>query len=306
MKKIICFITVLTMLTTMIGCSKRSSEGFTEDSKSVSSEESKPPLTGESESALSEESESASSEESESASSEESESALSEESESALTEESKSDPSNESTSTDSSKSKTEGSDITDFIDAAATSEDNVAKLNQWVKTARYATEDKTYHTVYVRITKVTTQTNDSAYVQSAIDLHNTNSYDFQQIDTSTLELPSDIELCILDYEVFVPADFPSADYGIVEPNISFSQSNIGGGGFPSADGTSTYIGLGAYTEDLSTEKDPEYQPGNTYKLRGLYTMVKDYENYVLNFTTYPEGTVDTSADIMYDVYFSRK
>lgn len=198
-------------------------------------------------------------------------------------------------------------DISSAIDASTTTDTAPIPFGQWAKTARYATEDKTYHTVYVRVTKVTTSSDDAEYVQSAIDLHNTNSYDFSQIDVNTLQLPSDVELCVLDYEVFVPEEFPGPDYGIVEPNMSFSQENIGGGGIPSADGTSTYIGMGSNSEDLATEKEPTYQPGNTYAFRSLFTMVKGYTDYVFEFTSYPDGTGENpETGAMYHAYFANK
>ncbi|MDD4851413.1 MAG: hypothetical protein PHO10_12055, partial [Gemmiger sp.] len=142
--------------------------------------------------------------------------------------------------------------------------------------------------------------------QAAIDLHNASSYDFQQIDLSQTKLPEDVELCVLDYEVFVPAEFPGQDYGINEPSMRFAQSNIGGGGIPTADGTSTYIGLGGNTEKLALEKDGTYQPGNTYPMRSVYTMVKGYTGYVFDFTSYPDGTEDVSAADMYYAYFGNQ
>ena len=196
--------------------------------------------------------------------------------------------------------------IASAADATATSDTQPVPLGQWAKTARYATEDKTYHTVYVRVNRVTTSTADAAYIQSAVALHNASSSDFMQIDVNEMELPDDVELCVVDYEVYVPADFPAPDYGIVEPTMSFSQSNIGGGGIPSADGTSTYVGLGSNTEELAMEEDPTYQPGNTYAFRSLFTMVKGYTDYVLEFTSYPDGTKETSADVMYHAYFANK
>lgn len=197
-------------------------------------------------------------------------------------------------------------DIADAIDAAATTETEAVPLGQWARTARYATEDKTYHTVYVRITKVTTATEDEAYILGAVEQHNACSSDYSQIDLSTYELPEDVELCVFDYEVYVPAEFPGPDYGIVEPSMDFSQSNIGGGGIPAADGTSVYIGLGSNTRDLALEADPTYQPGNTYAFRGLFTMVKGYTDYVFELTSYPDGTAETSADVMYYAYFANK
>ncbi len=199
-----------------------------------------------------------------------------------------------------------GADISSAIDASTTSDTEPVPLGQWAKTARYATEDETYLTVYVRITNVTTATDDADYIQTSVDQHNANGYDFSQIDLASLELPSDVELCVMDYEIYIPEEFPSPEYGLSEPTIMFSESNIGGGGIPSADGTSTYIGLGSNTEDLTLEADATYAPGNTYSFRRLYTMVKGYTDYVFEFTSYPDGTVETSADIMYYAYFANK
>lgn len=197
-------------------------------------------------------------------------------------------------------------DVSGAVDASTTTETSAVPLGQWAKTARYATEDDTYHTVYVRLNKVTTASQDEAYVQSAIELHNSCSSDFRQIDVSTFNLPDDVELCVLDYEVFVPAEFPGPDYGIVEPSLDFSESNIGGGGIPAADGSSVYIGLGSNTQDLALAEDPTYQPGNTYAFRCLFTMVKGYTDYVFEITSYPDGTTETSVDVMYYAYFANK
>ena len=93
-------------------------------------------------------------------------------------------------------------DVSGAVDASTTTETSAVPLGQWAKTARYATEDDTYHTVYVRLNKVTTASQDEAYVQSAIELHNSCSSDFRQIDVSTFNLPDDVELCVLDYEAF--------------------------------------------------------------------------------------------------------
>ena len=61
----------------------------------------------------------------------------------------------------------------------------------------------------------------------------------------------------MEYEVYVPEDFPSDEWGIISPDVNYSASNKGGGGIPSADGASTYIGMGGTTE-LLTQKKNEY------------------------------------------------
>lgn len=195
-------------------------------------------------------------------------------------------------------------DFASAVDGSKTSDTDPVPFGEWGKATMYAVEDETYHTIYVRVNKVTTATDDESYIQSAIDLHNESSSDFSQIDVSTLNLPSDVELCVMDYEIAIPAEFPSPEHGLTEPHLMFSEDNIGGGGIPAADGASTYIGLGTNNEDLALEADPEYAPGNTYAFRTLFTMVKGYQDYVFEFTAYPDGTKETSADVMYSVYLA--
>lgn len=56
------------------------------------------------------------------------------------------------------------------------------------------------------------------------------------------------------------------------------------------------------------EPDKTYEPGNTYSFRTLFTMVKGYEDYVFEMTSYPDGTLSdqTSGDNLYYVYFANK
>lgn len=189
---------------------------------------------------------------------------------------------------DSQVAEPTSGDVKDAVEGKSTSDENPAKMNQWVKTAIYSATDKVYHTIYTRVTKVTTQSKDSAYIDDAIKLNNDLST-YRKIDVSKIKVPSDAELCVMEYEVMVPSDYPKNDWGITKPDISYSTANIGGGGIPSADGTTTYIGMGSMTS-LETEKDAKYDVGNTYKFRELYIMVKGYENYVFKFSEIPAGT----------------
>lgn len=215
-----------------------------------------------------------------------------------------SEESSEESAAESNSSDT-NADVKDAIDATKTSETDAAKLGQWVKTSRYSATDSTYHTVYARVVKVKTESDDADYVKKAIE-ENNKLDGYYQIDKDELKIPSDCELCVMEYEVYVPSDFPTQDWGITTPDISFSVSNIGGGGIPSADGASTYIGLSSLTS-LRTEEskkiDGKYQVGGTYTFRELYVMVKGYKDYEFSAYTYPEGTKDTAdAESFYEYH----
>lgn len=227
------------------------------------------------------------------------------------TSESASETSEESETAETSSSTNGSADISDAIDGSTTSDESAIPLGQWAAVTNYATADETYHTIYVRATKVTSYSEDEAYIQEAIDLNNENASDWGQIDLEDYTLPDDVEWCVLDYEVYVPDDFPSAldDGSINEPSMSLSATNIGGGGVPSNDGASSYIGLGSNKEDLETyTSDEVFMPGSTYTFKMLFAMVTGYQDYVFDMTTYYDGTTsdEASTDTMYHVYFANQ
>lgn len=191
--------------------------------------------------------------------------------------------------------------VSDAIDSKQTTNTSPAPLNKWVKTTRYATEDRTYHTVYVRINKVTTMSENANYVNQAIQQN--NQFSSRKIDVNQLKLPADVELCVFDYEVMVPKNFPAPEYGMIEPDINFSAKNITGGGIPSVDGTHTYIGMGSVTKMKVRDTDAKYYPGNTYKMRGCFSMVKGFKDYVFESVSYEEGQ-ETKVETMFKGYLS--
>lgn len=204
--------------------------------------------------------------------------------------------SNEKDDDNQSSSGSANTNVSDAVDMTNTTITSPAPLNKWVKTTRYATEDKVYHTVYVRINKVTTMSEDANYVNQAIQQH--NQFGTRKIDVNQMKLPSDVELCVFDYEVMVPKEFPAPDYGMVEPDISFTAKNVKGGGVPSADGTQTYIGLGSVTEMKVRSDEEKFYPGNTYKMRGCFSMVKGFKDYAFEATAYPEGQSTSGGTLL--------
>ncbi len=200
----------------------------------------------------------------------------------------------------------EAPDLSQARDASSSSEEDPVPLGTWAKTAIYATQDSTYHTVYVRIVRVTTQSEDENYVQTAIEANNGYGDETDRIDPAEMDIEEDAELVVLDYEVYVPEDFPTPSYGITEPKIYFTLRNIGGGGFPNLDGTDVYLSMGNSQEMVVREAGSVYEPGHTYGERCIYSMVKGYTDYQATYSSYPDGTSsdETSADIMYTAYQS--
>lgn len=177
-----------------------------------------------------------------------------------------------------------------------------APLGQAVDIAVYATDDKTYHKVSMVVDKVTTQAQDSAYITSCIDQHNSVvEYDFQEVTLKGVDIPADIEFCIVDYTIVVPGDFPGGEFGIGTLGQPLYAKGMSGAGISTTGGT--YVGLGQVTE-LLVENVGQYQPGETYKLRGVFAMVKDYEEYAFDLTTYHDG--DPSGAPIVHAYFASR
>ena len=178
-------------------------------------------------------------------------------------------------------------------------------IGTYMELSAYSTEDKKYHTVYVKLDKVTSETEDVAYVQKAIDEHNAESTDYGAINKADMNLPDDIELNVIDYEVMIPEDFPSPEYGMPAPNVDFSADNPEGGGIPSNNGGAVYLALGIGEEMLSKgDAERDFLPGNSYKQRAYFMMVKGYEDYVLKVSAFKAGSDGTATGDMSTAYFA--
>lgn len=194
----------------------------------------------------------------------------------------------------------------DAMDPASTSAENPAPLGQWVNFGFYTTADSKYHDLQVRVIRVFTYSENPDVIDGAIALNNSLN-EYSQVDTSDLNLPSDVELALVQYEVNIPSDFPVGDYGLFDLNLYMNAKNPEGGGIPSADGSSSYIGLGSTTY-LTTEdfgdSDMNFEAGKTYTAYAFFAMVQGYRDYVFEATTYPDGTGEASSDSIIYVYFA--
>ncbi len=214
------------------------------------------------------------------------------------------DTTEEETTEEETEANASSGDI-DAVDGSSSTEENPIALGEWCNVALYSAVDQAYHNVQIRITKVTTTTEDPDYIQDCIDTNNKYASEYYQFTVDDLDLPSDCELCVFEYEMNIPSDFPVAEYGLSLPTVLISVSNISGGGIPNAEGTATYIGLST-TYSLETGEEIEYEVGNTYQFKKYFAMVQGYEDYVFETYNYPDGTTDTSdAEFIYAYFASR-
>ncbi len=185
-------------------------------------------------------------------------------------------------------------DFTAATDAATTSVDQAVPLGEWAQTAIYSVQDETYRAVYVRVVKVTTQSLNAEYVDSVIQTNNIYGQEEDQVDPDEMEIEETSELVVVDYDVYIPEDFPAPGYGMPEPKLILSTREIG------------ESGMGLTTQLVVRDATETYRAGSTYRERSLYTMKRGKTNYVIAYSTYPVGTPgdETSADNMYTAYHS--
>lgn len=212
----------------------------------------------------------------------------------------------EAAQTDTASADEPGASPQTAIDPEDTAQEKPAPLGTWVNFAVYSTADSAYHNLQMRIRRCYTYSENPDVIDGAIALNNSLD-EYSTIDTSDLKLPSDVELALVQYEVSIPADFPAGDYGLYDLDVYLYAQAPDGGGIPSADGASSYIGLGSTTY-LKTENfgdsNTNFMPGNTYTAYALYEMVQGYKDYEFYATTYPDGTKDTSGDLLIYTYFA--
>lgn len=192
-------------------------------------------------------------------------------------------------------------DLGKAVKAADTKLEKPAALGQWVEMTQKSLEDFKYHTAYVKVTKVTSASEDKKYVNSCIAENNKNGSNVEQIDVSKMRMPDDVEVTIVDYDIYIPGEFPESSYGISEPKVEFKAKSLTGGGFPATDGKHQYLGMGNVGHIMMPE-DAKYEAGRTYSFKGYFAMVKGYKNFVMNCALYPDGG-DTSSKTS-DVFFA--
>ncbi len=200
-------------------------------------------------------------------------------------------------------------DVSNAVDFTEAQDPNKPlPFGTYMKANIYSTEDRKYHPVYVKLNKITSESEDAAHVQKALDENNAEGYDFDAVTKEALNLPDDLEINVIDYEVAVPKEFPVSEHGgVTGINISFSARSIEGGGVPTGDGGASYIGLGVAEKLLSPgDREKTFMPGNTYQLRAYFVMVKGFKDYLIEAKTYPEGSDGTEFEDMKTVYFAIK
>lgn len=155
--------------------------------------------------------------------------------------------------------------------------------------------DGKWHDVKLRITKVTTESENEDYIENVIAYNNTYAtVKFGEDETIKLEDGiDDAELIVVDYEVELPEDYPCD--GNADVNLSVRDQN----------GQSQMI-------KLVTSEELDMTPGTVYAKRGIFARKQGDTNYVFESLRYQNNAAiegldeGASARALEDSFFSNK
>lgn len=168
---------------------------------------------------------------------------------------------------------------------------NLIALGDWGTVSNGSLTDGRWHDIEMRITKITTETENEDYISNTIAL--SNSLSVLRTDESALDkLRNGIEnpeLVVVDYEVKLPEDYPcdgNADVSLCVVDDAGEHQII----------------------KLLTTADSDMTPGLTYAKRGIYVRTKCDTNYTFKSVRYlNEADIEArAARADTDTYFANK
>lgn len=168
-------------------------------------------------------------------------------------------------------------------------------FGDWGDASNGSFTDGKWHNVKLRITKVTTESDNEEYVENVIAYNNTHAtVKFGEDEIVKLEDGiDDAELVVVDYEVELPEDYPCD--GNADVNLSVRDQS----------GQSQMI-------KLMTSEDLDMTPGTVYAKHGIFARKRGDTNYVFESLRYQNNAAiegldaGASARALEDSFFSNK
>lgn len=194
--------------------------------------------------------------------------------------------------TDNTSAELDVADDSNVADEADTADDSDSEtvidatpFGEWADVTRSSNPCK------ARIAEVV---KDNDRIQAHIDLYNTKVDENHMITPLTGVHEEFTEYIVIEYEVLFPGEFPTVSYGnqgIAHPHLTLNAKTNDGGSFIASDGTQ-FIGLGMGTELIKITDDVFPLPGDTFRGAVLFQMIKDYDDFHLDYMHKPADSED--------------
>lgn len=160
-----------------------------------------------------------------------------------------------------------------------TSEDNPAPVGNWVS---YSVRDYSKDTLFkaeARVSKITTESDNKDYVNTAIDKYN-SEHSFSQIDRSSSD--SKCEFVVADLDIRIPQSESVTGYKGVPAPLSYSIKKPSGVSYETTSGEKVIF----VTSVCSIEDDSiVVSSGDVVHTQIIYSMVKGFKNYSIELTS---------------------
>ncbi len=162
-----------------------------------------------------------------------------------------------------------------------------AQVGEWLTTTIYSSGDSANHPIYYRVTGVDY---DQAKAEEAIAAYNEASsvLEIQGLDADDLKT---MEYMLVNYELYIPENVPSGDYGLTPPTLRLAVYGADGGSIE-VDGI-TYIGL--YSTDVTIDEPDWLQPGDSMTGTTLIAIPKNATEFLLQ-SDYSDPATEESVD----------
>lgn len=170
-----------------------------------------------------------------------------------------------------------------------TSEDNPAPRGTWVG---YSVRDYSKDALFkaeARVSKITTESDNKEYINTAIDKYN-SEHSFSQIDKNSLD--SKCEFVVADLDIRIPQSESVVGYKGVPAPLSYGIKKSSGVSYETTSGERVIFA----TSVSSIEDDSlVVSSGDVVHTQIIYSMVKGFKNYSIELTSHSMSDDFTSS-----------
>lgn len=178
---------------------------------------------------------------------------------------------------------------------------NSYEFGRWIATTVYSSITGKYEPVFIRLNKIYFGHESTTRLAKLIEIN--NSYLGRKYSLSSLVgQEKDIEINLLDYEIYIPKDFPIGSEEMTVPDIYLRTRTFDFEAVESKDKTKIYLDLTGVVNILKykheTYKDIR---GQVYQKFCFYPMVEGFRDYGFEVSSLPARSMLGRGEVLYNL-----
>lgn len=176
------------------------------------------------------------------------------------------------------------------------------EFGRWIAATIYSEHLQSYQPIFIRFNKIYEDYKYPKMLPEMIEESNKRYY--IEYNPEMLKPKGDIGYNILEYEIYVPVDFPvDYRYEMVEPDMFFKVTPFNlEEDIPSSIKNTNYRGLTGLVNDLR-QYNGTYDEirGRVFKKYCFYPMVKGFRKYGFEISSFPPGAKIGEEELRYNL-----